>query len=85
MAAIDSSGTVFSRFRSVKRCSIILRKNGDEKREKKSQRFFMDQKVAWASAHIGITSVGCNDREWQSQASASKIGGVAIIPDQIAD
>ena len=45
----------------------------------------MDQKIAWASAHIGITSVGCNDREWQSQASASKIGGVAIISDQIAD
>ena len=36
-------------------------------------------------AHIGVTSVGCNDREWQSQASASKIGGVAIIPYQIAD
>ncbi len=26
------------------------------------QRFFMDQKIAWASAHIGVTSVGCNDR-----------------------
>jgi hypothetical protein len=28
----------------------------------------MDQKIAWASAHIGATSVGGNDREWQSQA-----------------
>jgi len=44
VAVIDSSGTVFGRFRSVKRCSIIFEKKWGRKTKKESKIFYGTKK-----------------------------------------